>query len=217
MPQDNEHCILLDSKFFAVRAIQPLTIESNDLNICKQITQAQHYNQQVSQALETILKNGHKTILKGLEDWNYENGLILYKGHIYIPDNLELQKDIVKMYHDSMATGHPGRWKTYELISDNYWWPRISQFVQKYMDSCATCQAMKIKPKTHIPLQPIAPAPGIWKSITMDFVTNLPVSQGFDSMFVVVDRFSKVIIAAPCNKTISAEQTTSLYLEQVWR
>jgi len=76
---------------------------------------------------------------------------------------------------------------------------------------------MKVKPKTHILLQPIMPAPGIWKSITMDFVTDLPVSQGFNSMFVVVDHFSKAIIAALCNKTISAKQTTSLYLEQVWR
>ena len=59
-------------------------------------------------------------ISKGLEDWNYENGLILYRGHVYIPNNLKLQKDIMKMYHNSIATGYPGRWKTYELISDNY-------------------------------------------------------------------------------------------------
>jgi len=51
----------------------------------------------------------------------------------------------------------------------------------------------------------------------MDFVTDLPESQGYDSMFVVVDRFSKAIIVSPCKKTITAEETALLYLEQVWR
>ena len=51
----------------------------------------------------------------------------------------------------------------------------------------------------------------------MDFVTDLPESQGYDSMFVVVDRFSKAIIVSPCKKSITAKETALLYLEQVWK
>ena len=51
----------------------------------------------------------------------------------------------------------------------------------------------------------------------MDFITDLPVSQGFDSLFVVVDRLSKATIIAPCNKTITAEETAKLYMNHVWR
>jgi hypothetical protein len=53
--------------------------------------------------------------------------------------------------------------------------------------------------------------------ITMDFITDLPVSQGYDSLFVVVDRLSKATIVTPCNKTITAEETANLYMENVWR
>ena len=51
----------------------------------------------------------------------------------------------------------------------------------------------------------------------MDFITDLPVSQGFDSLFVVVDRLSKATIIVPCNKTITAEETAKLYMNHVWR
>jgi hypothetical protein len=51
----------------------------------------------------------------------------------------------------------------------------------------------------------------------MDFVTDLPESRDADSMFVVVDRFSKAIIITPCRKTITAEETAQLYLDNIWR
>jgi hypothetical protein len=41
----------------------------------------------------------------------------------------------------------------------------------------------------------------------MDFITDLPESHDADSMFVVIDRFSKSIIITPCRKTITAEET----------
>ena len=49
-----------------------------------------------------------------------------------------------------------------------------------------------------------------------NLVTDLLESQSADSMFVVVDRFSKAIIITPCRKAISAEETAQLYLDHVW-
>jgi len=42
------------------------------------------------------------------------------------------------------------------------------------------------------------------------------VSLGYDALFVVVDRFSKATIISPCNKTITADETAKLYLENTW-
>ncbi len=91
----------------------------------------------------------------------------------------------------------------------------MSQFVHNYINGCATCQATKIKLRTQVPLQPNQIPTNIWKSITMDFVTNLPLSQGFNSMFVVVDQFSKATLVTSCHKAISVDQTAQLYLNHV--
>jgi Integrase core domain len=93
----------------------------------------------------------------------------------------------------------------------------MSTFVKSYVDGCATCQATKIKPRTQVPLLPNQVPTDVWGVITMDFITDLPVSQGYDSLFVVVDRLSKATIVTPCNKTITAEETSKLYMKNVWR
>ena len=51
----------------------------------------------------------------------------------------------------------------------------------------------------------------------MDFITDLPLSNGYDSLFVVVVRLSKAVIVTPCTKTITADRTAQLYLNHVWR
>ena len=127
-----------------------------------------------------------------------------------------MQREIIGQYHNHIAIGHPGRWKTYELISRDFWWPGMSTFVKSFVDGCATCQATKIKPRTKVPLQPNLIPTRVWETITMDFITDLPVSLGYDALFVVVDRFSKATIISPCNKTITADETAKLYLENTW-
>jgi transposase InsO family protein len=215
--EENDDRVLLNDKHFAIRASQPVTIDVQANPLRKRIRHAQEYDTEVSRALESILRNGPRSITRGLEDWNLEDGLILYRGHIYVPKDNDLRKEIVKQYHEHAAVGHPGRLKTQEIVSREFWWPGMSQFIQSYVDGCATCQSTKIRPKTRIPLQPNQVPAGIWKTVTMDFVTDLPPSNGYDSMFVVVDRFSKATIVTPCRKDITAEETSKLYLENVWR
>ena len=51
----------------------------------------------------------------------------------------------------------------------------------------------------------------------MDFITDLPVSQSFDSIFVVVDRLTKMAHFVPCLKAISGEETAKLFLDNIYR
>ena len=83
--------------------------------------------------------------------------------------------------------------------------------------TCATCQTTKICPPVKVPLQPNQIPQGIWETITMDFITDLPVSNGYDSILTVVDRHSKATILSPCHKTITAEQTSQLLLNNIWK
>jgi len=51
----------------------------------------------------------------------------------------------------------------------------------------------------------------------MDFIVGLPVSQGYDSILTVIDRHSKAIILSPCKATITAEQTSQLLMDNIWK
>ena len=93
----------------------------------------------------------------------------------------------------------------------------MSTFIQEYIDGCAVCQSTKSRPKTQVPLKPNEVPTDIWEIITMDFITDLPVSKGYDSLLVVVDCLSKATILAPCNKTVTAEETSQLYINHVWK
>ena len=86
-----EERVLLDTKFFAIRAVHPTAVTMlGDTSLHQQIKSSQDYDKEVSQALEIILKNGPHSLTKGLEEWNLEDGIILYGGQIYVPkdDNL---------------------------------------------------------------------------------------------------------------------------------
>jgi hypothetical protein len=156
MALDNDDRVLLDNRFFTIRATQTTAVNiSGDNTIRQRIVATQEYDKEVTQALESILKNGPRSITKGLEDWNLEDGLILYRGQVYVPQNETLRRDIVKQYHDHVATGHPGRWKTYELVSREFWWPGISTFVKSYVDDAPHVKLPKYGQETVYPCNQI--------------------------------------------------------------
>jgi hypothetical protein len=51
----------------------------------------------------------------------------------------------------------------------------------------------------------------------MDFIIDLPFIGGYNSMFIMVDRFTKMANCPPCTKTISKEETINLFLKNVIR
>ena len=95
--------------------------------------------------------------------------------------------EIIKLHHNSPVAGHPGQWKTLELILHNYWWPGITQKVNDYVSGCDKCQRMKSFPeKPAGKLKPNESTIAPWKDITTDFVTGLPEAQGYDVLFVTL-------------------------------
>ena len=68
---------------------------------------------------------------------------MMFRGKIYVPKDLELRRRIVEQHHDSRIAGHPGRFKTLELISRNYWWPQMSRYIGSYVKSCELCNHTK--------------------------------------------------------------------------
>ena len=139
-------------------------------------------------------------------------------GQMYVPDNDSLCMKVIASYHDSPVTRHLGYQKTQELIEHQYYWPRLSSDIKKYVSHCDRCACFKgnnMKPTgSAVPLQPSMMP---WVDISVDFITDLPLSNGFNSILTVVDRFSKETEFIPCNKTTMALDTTKLYLFHIWK
>ncbi len=141
---NNADCVLLDPKFFRIYSTRPGGVNPiGDTELCRRIHECPTRTHEVAQALDTILKSGPCSLAKGLQEWNYEEGLVLFQGKIYVPADKDLHRDIVRRYHNSPVTGHPGRYKTYELVSREFWWPGMSAFVCNYVRGCVVCQATK--------------------------------------------------------------------------
>ena len=139
-------------------------------------------------------------------------------GRMYVPDNDSLRMHIISSHHDSPVAGHPGYQKTQELIERQYYWPRLASNIHSYVARCDRCAHFKgsnMKPASSaVPLQPSTMP---WVDVSADFITDLPPSNGFNSILMVIDRFSKETEFILCNKTATALDTTKLYLFHVWK
>ena len=120
-------------------------------------------------------------------------GLLLVNKLVYVPDKPELFLRILKSCHEHPAAGHPGHAATYEIVSRDYWWPKMRQTIAKFIRNCDTCT--RIKPAHHAPygfLKTLEVPLRRWSSVSLDLITGLPLSNGLDTLLVVVDRLSKM-------------------------
>ena len=89
------------------------------------------------------MKEGPTYLQNDLTSWKIEdmNGkkAIFHKGKNYIPDDQELLRDIVKMFHDHETAGHPGELGTYNSVRQYYWWPGLWMFIKTYVQGCGIC------------------------------------------------------------------------------
>ena len=69
-------------------------------------------------------------------EWSECDGLLYYRSCIYVPNTSDLRHRIVSLCHDTKVAGHPGRFKTLELVSRSYWWPNMSRYIG--MAACST-------------------------------------------------------------------------------
>jgi len=132
--------------------------------------------------------------------------------------NTSLRPKILFEHHDSHLAGHPGRAKTIELIARDYSWPGLSNDIRRYVRSCDLCQ--RNKSSHHAPygdLVPLEIPSRNWESISMDFITDLPLSHGFDTLLVVVDRLSKQAHFVPTVKTLDAAGLAQLYIASIFK
>ena len=81
---DNTNQVLLKPEFFAINALEAIHESPiNDEIILKEV-KAALLSDEVTKDYKLLLKSGPREFEKSLQDWNYKNGLLLYRGKIYI-------------------------------------------------------------------------------------------------------------------------------------
>ncbi|GKA03644.1 putative reverse transcriptase domain-containing protein [Tanacetum coccineum] len=119
--------------------------------------------------------------------------------------------------HKSKYSIHQGSDKMYQDMKKLYWWPNMKADIATYVSKCLTCAKVKAEHQrpSGLLVQPEIPQ-WKWDNITMDFVTKLPKSsQGYDTIWVIVDRLTKSAIFTPMRETDSMEKLARMYLKEV--
>ena len=95
----------------------------------RKILNGKELDTDMKNAIERLLQEGPTSLKNDLEDWKIEEvdgrKTIFYKGKNYIPKDQELQRDVVKMYHNHETAGHPGELETYNSTQQHYCWPGL--------------------------------------------------------------------------------------------
>ena len=129
-----------------------------------------------------------------------------------------MRENLIKEKHSGGLGGHFGIDKTFEHLSHFYFWPKMRSKVEKYVKNCKVCQYAKGRSHNtglYISL-PILDKP--WDMISMDFVLGLPkTKKGNDSIFVVVDIYSKMEHFIPCYETSDATHIANLFFKEIVR
>ncbi|GKB00948.1 putative reverse transcriptase domain-containing protein [Tanacetum coccineum] len=105
----------------------------------------------------------------------------------------------------------------YQDMKNLYWWPNMKADIATYVSKCLTCAKVKAEHKRPLGLlvQPDIPQ-WKWENITMDFVMKLPKSsQGYDTIWVIVERLTKSAIFVPMREIDPLEKLARMYLKEV--
>ena len=147
-----------------------------------------------------------------------EDRLLYYKNRVFIPSKEELLTKIAKGCLDSTVAEHFRQEKTIELVTQNFHWEKLSKWINDYVRSCDQYQHNKASRHAKYGLlQPLEVPYAARTSISVDFITQLPESQGETQIIVVVDRFTKMadVIGLATNGT--AKDVADTFLKEVWK
>ncbi len=115
--------------------------------------------------------------------------------------------------HASPGSGHPGSQRTLSLLQARYWWPSMAWDVSQYVRGCSVC-AISETPH-HLPTRKLVPLPipcRPWSHVGVDFVTDLPKSEGYTCILVATVSTNNthqipipwLLITATCQRSSTA-------------
>jgi hypothetical protein len=149
------------------------------------------------------------------------NNYVLHDSLLYHANKLCVPASSVHLLflqeaHGGGLMGHFGVKKTEDVLAAHFFWPKMRHDVERYVSQCTTCNKAKSRLDPHV-LYMSLPIPSVpMEDISMDFVLGLPrTKRGMDSIFGVVDHFSKMAYFIPCHKTDNASHVADLFFYEI--
>jgi hypothetical protein len=143
-------------------------------------------------------------------------GQVCFGGKRYVPEGNQLWLRLIQEHHDTTLAGHPGCAQRFDLLDRKFYWKDLRKRVDQYVRNCHCCQHSRtLRHATFRVLRPLPVPEKQWEEISMDFVVRLPECEGFNAVWVVVDRLSKMRHFIPCHTKIDAIGLAKLFLREV--
>ena len=136
-----------------------------------------------------------------------------------IPDNVTVKNFVMTELHAIPYSLHPGIQRTLYKVKRHFYWKGMTGNVREYVESCQICQ---IEKTDHTlgrgKLQSTSIPEKKWSEVSIDFVTDLPVTKGKkDSICTVVDKATRMVHLIPCRKSTTAAEAARLFWDHIVR
>jgi hypothetical protein len=147
--------------------------------------------------------------------YTIEDGLLYYKHRLVIPQ--AMRETVLEAEHDSKVAGHWGAGKTVEIVSKNFYWPGMETQVRQYVHEGDSCQRNKASRHRRNGLLHSLELPSSpWSSISMDFITDLPESEGCRTIWVIVNCFTNMAHFVALKEKTAAAVARQL-VNHIWK
>jgi hypothetical protein len=144
-------------------------------------------------------------------------GTLWLVNWICVPNLKHLKELILREAHDWAYSIHLGSIKMYKDLKTRYWWYGMKWDIAEYVSLCDTCQRVKAEHQGLAGLlQPLKIPEWKWEEIRMDFILGLPRTQaGYDSIWIIVDRLTKVAHFILVKTTYYGAKLAELYMSRI--
>ena len=144
-----------------------------------------------------------------------QQGLLLYKNRLYIPNTREIKLSVMDELHKITYSRHSGYQKMITMIRKDSFWPNMKKEVDEYLARCLQFQQVQEEHQHPIGLLQELPIPKWkWETINMDFITRLPKNfRQHDSLMVVVDKLRKEDNFIPVKSSYKAINIAQIFMK----
>ncbi|CAJ2641256.1 hypothetical protein L195_g033199 [Trifolium pratense] len=144
--------------------------------------------------------------------------MLKMKRRLVISNKSVLIPTLLEEFHSTPKGGDSGFYKTYRRIAASVYWIGMKSTIQEYVRKCDICQRQKYMASSPGGLlQPLPIPEQVWEDISIDFITGLPKSRGYEAILVVVDRLSKYSHFIPLRHPYTAKSVADVFCKEVIR